>query len=137
VVEGLNVWRGHWGLEIRSLNLSLHPLLAQSVNDSGKILSEHLAELPLDLALDEGLNYSYRIECAVDVYVLKWVCLEHQSNPFLFRNNEDDVRGEAKMGKAQKHGHHEGLLRGQHSTRACHQVDVRLFVVQGICLREC
>jgi len=137
MVESLKMRRGHWTLEIRSLNLSLHPLLAQSVDNSGKILTEDLAELPLDLALDEGLNYGYRIECAVDVYVLKWVCLEYQGNAFLFRNNEDDIRGEAKMGKAQEHGNHEGLLRGQYPTRTCHKVNVRLLVVQGVCLREC
>jgi hypothetical protein len=29
------------------------------MDDSGKVFTEHLTELPLDLALNEGLNNSY------------------------------------------------------------------------------
>ena len=124
-----------WELcKIRSLDLGLHPLLAQSVDDSGKVFTEHLAELRLKLALDKGLNNCYRIERAVNVYILEWVRLEDQGDTLLFRNNEDDVRGEAEMGKTQEHGHHEGLLSRQHSVRARHEVNVGLFVIQRICL---
>jgi hypothetical protein len=70
------------------------------VDDSGKIFTEHLAELPLDLVLDEGLNDGYGIKRAVDVHVLKWVRLEDQGDALLLRDNEDNVRGEAEMGKA-------------------------------------
>jgi len=70
------------------------------VDDSGKIFAEHLAELPLYLALDEGLNNGYRIKRAIDVHVLKWVRLEDQGNALLLRDNEDNIRGEAEMGKA-------------------------------------
>jgi hypothetical protein len=70
------------------------------MDDSGKIFTEHLAELPFYLALDEGLNNSYGIECAVDVHVLKWVRLEDQGDALLLRDNEDNVRGEPEMGEA-------------------------------------
>jgi uncharacterized protein YheU (UPF0270 family) len=99
------------------------------VDDSGKIFTEHLAELPLDFVLDEGLDNGYRIKRAVDVHVLKWVRLEDQGDALLLRDNEDNIRGEAEMGEAQKHGHHEGLLCRQHSARARHEVNVGLFVI--------
>jgi hypothetical protein len=71
------MWRDGWSFrKIRGLNLRLHPLLAQSVDNSGKIFAEYLTQLPLDLVLDEGLNNGYRIKRAIDVHVLKWVCLE-------------------------------------------------------------
>jgi hypothetical protein len=86
-MKDTEIWGGHyhgwiwgrrlWSLrKIRGLNLSFHPLLAQSMDDSGKIFAEHLTQLPLDLVLNEGLDNGYRIECAIDVHVLKWVCLE-------------------------------------------------------------
>ena len=52
-------WRGRKIGKIRSLNLSVHPLLAQTMDNSGKVFTEHLAELPLDLTLNEGLNNGY------------------------------------------------------------------------------
>jgi hypothetical protein len=54
------------------------------MDDSGKILAEHLAELPLDLSLDKGLDNGDGIERAVDVHVLKWVSLEDQGDALLF-----------------------------------------------------
>ena len=99
------------------------------MDDSGKVFTEHLTELPLDLALNEGLNNSYRIKCAVDVHVLERVSLEDQRDAFLLRDNEDDVRRKTKMGKAQEHGHHEGLLCRKHSARTRHEVNVGLFMI--------
>jgi hypothetical protein len=70
------------------------------MDDSWKVFTEHLAKLPLDFALDEGLNNSYGIKRAIDVHVLKWVRLEDQGDALLLRYNEDNVRGETEMGKA-------------------------------------
>jgi hypothetical protein len=70
------------------------------MDDSWKVFTEHLAKLPFDLALDEGLNNSYGIKRAIDVHVLKWVRLEDQGDALLLRDNEDNVRGETEMGKA-------------------------------------
>jgi len=70
------------------------------VDNSGKVFTENLTELPLDLALHERLNNSYRVKSAVDVHVLKWVRLEDQGDALLLRDNEDNVRGETEMGKA-------------------------------------
>jgi hypothetical protein len=99
------------------------------MDDSGKIFTEHLAKLALDLPLDEGLNDGYGIKGAVDVHILKWVRLEDQGDALLLRDNEDNIGGEAKMGKTQEHGHHEGLLCRQHSGRTRHEVNVGLFVI--------
>ncbi len=41
--------------------------------------------------IDEGLNNGYRVERAVDVDILKWVCLEDQRDALLLRNDEDDI----------------------------------------------
>jgi hypothetical protein len=54
------------------------------VDNSRKIFTEHLAELPLNLSLDEGLDNGYRIERAVDIHVLKWVRFEDQGDALLF-----------------------------------------------------
>jgi len=58
--------------------------LAQPVDDSREVFTEHLSKLPLDFSLDKGLNNSYRIERAVDVHVLEWIRLEDQGDAFLF-----------------------------------------------------
>jgi len=70
------------------------------MDDSRKVFTEHLTELTLNLALDEGLNNSYGVKRAIDVHILKWVRLEDQGDTLLLRDNEDNVRGETEMGKA-------------------------------------
>jgi hypothetical protein len=106
------------------------------VDDSREVFTEHLSKLPFDFSLDKGLNNGYRIERAVDVHVLKRIRLEDQGDTLLFRNDKDDVGGEAEMGETQQHGYHEGLLCRQHSAGASHEMNVGLFVIQRICLQK-
>jgi hypothetical protein len=110
--------------------------LAQPVDDSRKVFTEHLSKLPFDFSLDKGLNNSYRIERAVDVHILERIRLEDQGDALLFWNDENDVGGEAEMGETQQHGYYKGLLRRQHSAGASHEMNVGLFVVQRICLQK-
>ena len=65
--------------------------------DTGQVLSEHLAELTLDLALDELLNDRDGVKCAVDIDILQRIGLEDKRYALLTRHNEDDVGVEAEV----------------------------------------
>ena len=108
------------------------------MNDARQVLAEHLPELALDLLLDELLDNSDRVEGAVDIDVLERVGLEDERDALLFGYDEDDVRIEPEVGKAEEHGDDEGLLGGEHAAGAAHEVYLVLLMVQRVRLpREC
>ena len=86
------------------------------MDDTGEVLTKHLAKLPFDLALDELLDDGNRVERAVDVDVLKWVSLENEGDALLLGDDEDDVGVELEMREAEEHGNDQGLLRGEHAS---------------------
>jgi hypothetical protein len=107
------------------------------MNNSREVFSEHLSELTLNLPLDELLYNANRVESAVYVNVLKWVGLENEGDSLLLGNYQDNVRVELELRKSKYHRHHKSLFSCEHSSRACHVVNVGLLVVQRICLCCC
>jgi hypothetical protein len=92
--------------------------------------------LTFNFSLNKFLDYRDRIECTVDIDILERVCLEDDSNAFLFRNNEDNIGVEFEVGESEKHGDDERLFGSKHASGAGHKMDVWLFVVKRISLGE-
>jgi hypothetical protein len=86
--------------------------------------------------LDELLDDGDRVKGAVDVDILQGVRLKDEGYAFLLGNDKDHVRVQSEVGKPEKHRNYEGLLCSKHAPRATHEVNVRLFVVQRVCLME-
>jgi hypothetical protein len=90
--------------QIRGLDLGLDPSLTESVNDPRKVLSEHLSELPLDLALDELLDDGNGVEGGVNVDVLERVGLEDERDALLLGHNEDYDGAQLEVRQTEEHG---------------------------------
>ena len=73
-------------------------MLAEAVDNAWQVLAKHLTQLALDLALNELLDDGDRVECTVDVDILKWVGLEDKGDALLTRDDEDDIRVETELG---------------------------------------
>jgi hypothetical protein len=72
-------------------------LLAETVNDGRKILTEHLPELAFYFSLDKILDDGDGVERAIDVDILQRIGLEDEGNAFLLGDDKDDIRTEFEM----------------------------------------
>lgn len=80
------------------------------MDDAGEVFTEHLAELALDLTLDEFLDDGDGIKCRIDVDVLERIGFEDEGDALLLGDDEDDVGVQLEVGEAEKHGDDERLL---------------------------
>lgn len=107
--------RGRSFVKIWCFNLSFNPLLTETMDDSGQVLTKHLAQLPLNFSLNIFLNDSDRVERAIDIDVLQRVRFEDKGDSLLFRDHKHDVRTEAKVGKTQEHGYNKWFFCSEHA----------------------
>ena len=54
------------------------------MDDSRQILSKHLSQLTLNLALDELLDDSDTIKAGININILERICFEYEGYAFLF-----------------------------------------------------
>jgi len=59
-------------------------LLTEAVDDAWQVFTKHLAQLPLDLALNKFLDDSNGVEGAIDINILQGICLKDKRYALLF-----------------------------------------------------
>jgi hypothetical protein len=94
----------------RALDFSAQPFLTEPVNHARQIAPERLAELVLDLALDEARDGFDAVERGRDVDFFERVVLEHEGDALLARDDEDDDGAEGEVREAE--GHRDDERRG-------------------------
>lgn len=75
------------------------------MDDTGQVLSEHLAQLSLDFLLQISTDDFDAVKGTAHIHVLEGIVLEYECDSFGLADDENEDRAKVEQGEFECHGH--------------------------------